>query len=298
MKKLFISLFLFGAFLAPVCAQFVSVTDKDKSISGDKHNYESLSIYWWPDTTKEDGLPYIAKDGKWNPEWENYDLPKLVKLTENLEAFATEFLKTGDKIAYNNFTKQLKVWFIDKKTKMYPNFEYSQFVPGRNGGKGQPQGMIDTRNLVSVINQINLVNERKPLNKKVMRKIKEWYTDFGEWMETSNYGKSACGFDNNQGTSYDYTLYNFYLFTGQKQKLNQTKERFYGRVKQQIKEDGSQPLELKRTKPKAYSFFNLNIIKDFVVFLEKNNETIPSDISLLMKKAEEFANFLEEDKLK
>jgi len=295
MKKVLLSLLLFGGLLAQANAQFVAVTDKAKSISGNKHNYESLSIYWWPDTTKANGLPYIAKDGQWNPEWENYDLPRLVKLTSNLQNSATLFLKNGDSKAYDNFVQQLKIWFIDRKTKMNPNFEYSQFIPGRNNDKGNPQGMIDTRNLVVAINWINQVNEKKPLDKKVMKKIKKWYSDFGKWMETSNYGKTACGFDNNQGISYDYTLYNFYLFTGQTSKTNQTRDRFFGRLRQQIKEDGSQPEELKRAKPKFYSQFNLTNIKEFMNTLEMNKDNIPTEVKSLINKAEEYTKAMKED---
>lgn len=35
--------------------------------SGDKHDYASYSRYWWPDPEKEDGLPYIRRDGETNP---------------------------------------------------------------------------------------------------------------------------------------------------------------------------------------------------------------------------------------
>ena len=46
-------------------------TVMDKQIvppSGDKHDFYSLSRYWWPDPNKPDGLPYIRKDGEVNPE--------------------------------------------------------------------------------------------------------------------------------------------------------------------------------------------------------------------------------------
>ena len=41
--------------------------------SGDIHDYMSLGPYWWPDTTKSDGLPYIRRDGVVNPERYLYD---------------------------------------------------------------------------------------------------------------------------------------------------------------------------------------------------------------------------------
>ncbi|NJN33337.1 MAG: hypothetical protein HC817_02855 [Saprospiraceae bacterium] len=50
-----------------------SVVDKKEvPPSGDKHDYMSIGPYWWPDTTKPDGLPYIRRDGERNPEY--YDV--------------------------------------------------------------------------------------------------------------------------------------------------------------------------------------------------------------------------------
>src|SRR4051794_37378867 len=46
----------------------VSVVRKDATPpSGDKHDYMSLSPYWWADPAKADGLPYIRRDGEFNP---------------------------------------------------------------------------------------------------------------------------------------------------------------------------------------------------------------------------------------
>lgn len=46
-----------------------SVTQKTKPApSGNVHDYASTAPYFWPDPAKPDGLPYIAHDGKVNPE--------------------------------------------------------------------------------------------------------------------------------------------------------------------------------------------------------------------------------------
>ena len=36
--------------------------------SNNVHDYVSQAPYWWADSSKEDGKPYIRKDGKRNPE--------------------------------------------------------------------------------------------------------------------------------------------------------------------------------------------------------------------------------------
>src|SRR5262245_61327046 len=53
----------------------LAVTQKQPiAPTGDKHDYMSLSPYWWPDPSKPAGLPYIRKDGEYNPERSKYDL--------------------------------------------------------------------------------------------------------------------------------------------------------------------------------------------------------------------------------
>ena len=49
-------------------AKPTSVVEKNRTAaSGDKHDYLSLAPYWWPDPDKEDGLPWIRRDGEVNP---------------------------------------------------------------------------------------------------------------------------------------------------------------------------------------------------------------------------------------
>src|SRR3954463_14948831 len=53
--------------------KLVTVMDKPSTPpSGDKHDYMSLSPYWWPDKSKPDGKPFIRKDGEINPDRDKY----------------------------------------------------------------------------------------------------------------------------------------------------------------------------------------------------------------------------------
>jgi len=50
----------------------LSVTDKGMTPpGGSKHDYLSLSAYWWPDDSTPDGLPWVRKDGHVNPASKN-----------------------------------------------------------------------------------------------------------------------------------------------------------------------------------------------------------------------------------
>ena len=64
--------------------------------SGDKHDYMSLSRYWWPDTSKADGLPYIRKDGISNPEIEKLDRYPLGDFSKSVQSLSLAYYITSD----------------------------------------------------------------------------------------------------------------------------------------------------------------------------------------------------------
>src|SRR4051812_24972987 len=54
---------------AALAAPTVSVMEKKHlPPSGNKHDYMSMAPYWWPDSTKPNGLPFIRRDGQMYPD--------------------------------------------------------------------------------------------------------------------------------------------------------------------------------------------------------------------------------------
>ena len=64
--------------------------------SGDKHDYMSQAPYFWPDPDKKDGLPYVRRDGKVNPERDKYDAPLLKKMSQAVATLALAYYLTGE----------------------------------------------------------------------------------------------------------------------------------------------------------------------------------------------------------
>ena len=261
------------------------VTNKTICISGDKHNYESLSIYWWPDPKNPDG-PYIAKDGEYNPEYKKYDYPRLLQLKANLVTCSKAFFFTGDQRYYDYFCRQLDAWFIDPETRMTPNLEYSQFVPGHNNNHGNPQGMSDSYNFNDVLESIRLVNSIESIGKVRMNALKSWFSDLAEWMQTSEYGKKTQSFKNGQLLTFDTTLYNIFVFTGQKKARKAILKAFpEKRVNQHIADDGKMPEELRRTKGFSYSVSALERYSDFASLVAADGKRLPKESVERIRKA-------------
>jgi len=237
-----------------------SVMDK-KSVppSGDKHDYTSLSPYWWPDTTKADSLPYIRRDGIVNPEREAYDKIPGYLMAKNSFTLALAYFYTEDTRYAKHAATLLKTWFIDDSTRMNPNFNYAQFVPGKHDGRSF--GIIESRNFCKAMEAVILIQQSKYWNNNDTRAIKIWAQDFMDWLRNSTLGKEEARNENNHGSWYDFQVSYFALFTDNikiaKSILERVPER---RIETQIKSDGKQPHELERTRAYFYSTFNLEAL--------------------------------------
>jgi len=238
------------------------ITSKTVTFAPDYHYYCSIGPYWWPDPLHPGN--YINKDGQVNPESKNYDNVRLGELVNNCSYLSRAFFITNDIRYYNVFIRQLKAWFIEKETYMYPNFEYSQVVPGQNNNRGRSTGLITAYDFNSVIESIRLVNGVKRIDKKTMKALQKWFLDFAQWADNGSFGKTLHRIDNNISLAFDVMLVNMYLFAGKERRAKEIVDSFANkRINKQIKPDGSQPEELLRTNAFSYSLYNLTHIVDF-----------------------------------
>jgi hypothetical protein len=226
---------------------------------GDRHDYNSLAPYFWPDPDKPDGLPYIRKDGRRNPEVSKYDAPLLDRMSDAVGDLALAYYLTGNEGYAEHAAKLLRVWFLDAETLMRPHLKYAQFIPGVDNGRGT--GILESRALIAVADAVGLLRGSKHWTKQDQAGMEKWFTEYLTWMRTSKNGQDEDRAANNHGTWYDVQVTAFSLFVGDrdgaKKVLEASKTR---RIARQIEPDGSQPLEEARTKSFDYSEFNLQAL--------------------------------------
>jgi len=226
--------------------------------SGDKHDYMSQAPYFWADPKSPNGLPYIRRDGERNPEINKItDHRSLDDLENSVETLSLAYYLKGDEAYATKAVQLLRTFFLDPATRMNPNLEYAQFIPGVNTGRGI--GLIETRGLTRVVDAIGLIAGSKALSAADEHGLRDWFGKFLQWMLESKNGREEAAAKNNHGTYYDVQIVSFALFVGRQQLavevLRAAKQK---RIAAQIEPDGHQPLELARTKAWGYSNGNLD----------------------------------------
>lgn len=253
-----------------------SVMDKTLTpASGNKHDYYSFGPYWWPNPDTQDGMPYIRKDGQINPDSKTSatDSKRMVQFSDDVRALALAWFYSGEDKYAEKAQQMLQVWFLNKNTRMNPNLNYAQAIPGSVDGRGI--GIIDTRVLIDIADSIVLLEPSGHITPQTLAGYKKWYTDYTQWLLTSRNGFEESNWYNNHGAWYDAQVTAFSLFTGQQQQAQRQVEIFKLRhLASQVDANGEITSEIERTRSFHYTNFTLAAY----VRMGRYGETLKDDV--------------------
>ena len=223
--------------------------------AGGRHDYFSEADYWWPDPQNPGG-PYVQRDGLSNPD--NFDEHRraMRRLSLQVPTLAAAWRLTGEPRYAEHAARHLRAWFVDEATRMNPHLLYAQAIQGRVTGRGV--GIIDTLHLVEVARAIEALEAAPGLSPAERKSVGEWFGAYVEWMTTHEYGIAERDMKNNHATCWALQVAAFARVAGREDLVRFCRERFKTvLLPDQMAPDGSFPQETRRTKPFAYSLFNL-----------------------------------------
>jgi hypothetical protein len=224
---------------------------------GGPNDFYSNGDYWWPDPSKPDGLPYVQRDGESNPN--NFSQHRLAirQLRDAVAALGAAYKLTGQDRYAAKAAELLRVFFLDPKTRMNPNLQYAQAIPGVSQGRGV--GIIDALHLIEIPPAVSAMQKSPAFPPETLAGLREWFKDLAHWMATSKNGRDEANAKNNHAVAFWLQMAVYARFTGDEEKLAECRRQFKEViVPKQMAADGSFPAELKRTKPYGYSIFQLD----------------------------------------
>jgi hypothetical protein len=122
---------------------------------------------------------------------------------------------------------------------------------------------------VEILEQNNLLPESQ------IAAVKDWFSEFVTWLTTHPYGIDEMNTKNNHATCWVMQVGAFARLTGNEEVLELCRNRFKEvLLPNQMAENGSFPLEIRRTKPYGYSLFNLDAFMTAAEILSDENHNL------------------------
>lgn len=244
-------------------APLSTVTDKKVfPPSGNIHDYMSLAPYWWPNPDTPDGLPYIRQDGEVNPERLDYDSPRMEAINIAVRELAFAYFFTNDERYSKKAAELLRTWFINTATRMNPNLQYSQFVPGVERKNGH--GIIETHRFRWLCDAVKLLEGSSNWRDNDTQAVQSWFQEYLTWLLESEEGRAEGANKNNHAIWYTVQVVLFALFTNNTDIARQQLEKSKELIASQVDTQGNQPLETARSRSFHYCLFNLTGFLDLV----------------------------------
>lgn len=204
--------------------------------SKNKHDYMSIGPYWWPNPKTSNGLPYVRKDGEINPETRNNftDFVEKKNFISAVKTLKDAFFFSDNKNYANKNIAFIKTWFLNENTKMNPNVNFGQYVPGKS--EGRCFGIIEFDGLIEVVEFLELAKYKGVLDKQTEKGMINWFTDYSNWLKNSKLGKEESTRKNNHATHYDVQLLSILMYLNRTEEVKEylstiTKARIFSQIK-------------------------------------------------------------------
>jgi hypothetical protein len=230
-------------------------TDRPSDPTIEPHEYYSEAPYWWPDPENPTG-PYIRKDGQTNPDRFLANKTALNSMCDAVFTLGAAAFLLDDTRYAQRAVRIINTWFINPKTRMNPDLEYSQAIPGTNTGRAA--GVIDGRVFIRAIQGMEFLAQTGAWDLKERAAVRKWFEEYLHWLTENKQALEEKQSGNNHASWWTAQTAAVASFVENSTALNMSFEFYRTRIfSRQIRADGSAPREEARTKSLSYSMFNL-----------------------------------------
>lgn len=238
--------------------------------SKDMHDYLTYAPYRWPDPSKPDGLPWKAIDGIINPvsRGVDTDFNRKTAFFDAIEKLTWSFYFSDDKRFSDKAIDLINGWYLDPKTRVNPNMNFGQGVPGI--ADGRPAGLHEWKPQAEVINALQIFESKGVLPLHIKTGMHQWLSQYLEWITKDSMAIQAGQTRQNHANYYNHQVVGLMMFLGKKQAAKAiVEDAKLSRIADQILPDGTQPREMGRTRSVHYTAGNLWLLTELILLGRK-----------------------------
>ncbi len=238
--------------------------------SKDKHDYLTYAPYRWPDPSKPDGLPWMARDGVVNPVSRGADTDNNRKTAffEAIENLTWSYYFSDDTKYAKKAIELMRIWYLNPETRVNPNLNFSQAVPGL--AEGRNAGVHEWTPQISVITALQLFDAAGILPADVKSGMNQWFSAYLNWLTTNEMAISAGLTGQNHANYYNLQVVGLMMYLGKNAEAKAiVEDAKKSRIADQIMPDGTQPKEMGRTKSVSYTTGNLWLMTELTLMGRK-----------------------------
>ncbi len=230
-------------------------SDRPSDPTIEPHEYDSEAPYWWPDPDHPAG-PYIRKDGQFNPDRFMANKSALNSMCDAVFTLGSAAYLLDDARYAQRAVRIINTWFVNPKTRMNPDLEYAQVIPGTNTGRAA--GVIDGRVFIRAIQGMDFLAQTGAWDAKDRAAVRKWFTEYLEWLTESKQALEEKNSRNNHASWWTAQVAAVATFVENRTIQRMAFEYYRTRIfPRQIRGNGSAPREEARTRSLSYSVFNL-----------------------------------------
>ena len=242
---------------------------------GTPHDFYSEPEDYWPDSAHPGG-PYILRsDGPPNPEAFTAHRDALLNLCIDVPALTSAFLLTKDARYAEHAVSHLHAWFIDPATRMSANLLYAHTVPPAKTGR--LEGVVEAVHLAEVVQCIPFLMNSEALAGADLAGLKQWLSDYFEWLNTSRTAGLARDNKSHHGSSWLLQAAAIARLgqIADDRPLSVLRHQYQSStIRDQILADGTFPHELTTVNAYRNSLFNLDMLGGVCLLLSTRFENV------------------------
>jgi probable HAF family extracellular repeat protein len=251
----------------------------------DMHNFLSFGDYWWPNPNTADGTPWVLRDGFSNPANQG-DMKPFTDLSNSVYLNSLGYYFTGNEKYAQQAATQLRTFFLDPDTRMYPSQYYALLIPGVSAGTADVPGMRN--NMRMVYDAAGILEKSAAWSAADKAGFQDWTRGYLDFLFTSSQGAAQFKDPANHGSSFYELTALMNLYVGDDAKARQQLLRYMLELfPNQVNAFGTQVLEIQRADNLLYSTYHFGIMSDIANLMSNNfsdldlwNYTAPNGASL------------------